>query len=33
MKKEYELARKYHLEGNNCVESIVKTCNLSLIHI
>ncbi|WP_288773044.1 C-GCAxxG-C-C family (seleno)protein [uncultured Megasphaera sp.] len=30
MKKEYELARKYHLEGNNCVESIVKTCNDSL---
>lgn len=30
MKKEYELAKKYHLEGNNCVESIVKTCNDSM---
>lgn len=30
MEKEYKLAEQYHLAGNNCVESIVKTFNDSL---
>ncbi len=27
MKQAYQLAEQYHLKGNNCVESIVKTFN------
>ena len=27
MEKEYKLAEQYHLQGNNCIESVLKTCN------
>ena len=27
MEEVYKLAEKYHLEGNNCVESVMKACN------
>ena len=30
MEKEKNLAEKYHLAGNNCVESVVKACNESM---
>ena len=30
MESVYKLAEKYHLEGNNCVESVVKACNDSM---
>lgn len=25
MEKEYKLAEQYHLQGNNCIESVLKT--------
>lgn len=30
MQKIYDLAAKYHMAGNNCVESVVKACNEGL---
>jgi C_GCAxxG_C_C family probable redox protein len=30
MEKEYKLAEQYHLQGNNCVESVIKACNESM---
>ena len=27
MEREYKLAEQYHLQGNNCIESVIKTCN------
>ena len=30
MESVYKLAEQYHLEGNNCVESVVKACNDSM---
>lgn len=27
MEREYKLAEQYHLQGNNCIESVLKTCN------
>lgn len=30
MKEIYTLAEKYHMDGNNCVESVVKACNEGL---
>ena len=30
MQEIYNLAEKYHMDGNNCVESVVKACNEGL---
>ena len=30
MEKEKQLAEKYHMAGNNCVESVIKACNDSM---
>ena len=27
MEKEMKLAEQYHMDGNNCVESVIKACN------